>query len=78
VLHVLLHQGVGELLADQALGVVDGVQGVLSDLVLGGVADQTLLVGEGDLRGGGLVALVVGDDLHVVVSENGHTRLSGS
>jgi len=35
VLHVLLDQRVVELLADQALGVVDGVGGVLADLVLG-------------------------------------------
>jgi len=70
VLHVLLDHGVLELLADQTLSVLHGVGGVLGHLVLGCVADQTFILGEGDLAGGGLVALVVGDDFYVVVAED--------
>jgi hypothetical protein len=63
VLHVRLDLSVVELAADKTLGVEDGVVGVHGDLVLGGVADETLRVGERDVRGRGAVALVVGDNL---------------
>lgn len=47
--YVLLDERVVELLADHSLGVLDGVEGVLGDLVLGGVADESLFVGECNL-----------------------------
>ena len=40
-----------ELASDQTLGVEDGVVGVHGDLVLGGVTNETLGVGEGDKEG---------------------------
>jgi hypothetical protein len=67
VLGVVLDHGVGELAADQTLGVEDGVGGVHGDLVLGSITDQTLRVSETDIRGGGAVSLIVGDDLHAIV-----------
>ena len=44
VLHVLLHRGVGELAADQPLGIIDGVLGIRSRLILGSIANQPLVV----------------------------------
>jgi len=78
VLHVGLHLCVGELAADQALRVEDGVVRVHGDLVLGGVTNQALSVGEGDERGCGAVALVVGDNLNAVIAENTHARVRGT
>jgi hypothetical protein len=48
VLHIGLDLRIGELATDQSLGVEDGVLGVHGDLVLGGITNQTLGVGETD------------------------------
>jgi hypothetical protein len=48
VLHIGLDLRMGELATDQPLGVDDGVLGVHGDLVLGGITNQTLGVGETD------------------------------
>ena len=48
VLHVGLDLRIGELATDQSLGVEDSVLGVHGDLVLGGITNQTLGVGESD------------------------------
>uniref|UniRef100_A0A7S3NEG7 NAD-specific glutamate dehydrogenase n=1 Tax=Aureoumbra lagunensis TaxID=44058 RepID=A0A7S3NEG7_9STRA len=48
VLHVGLDLSIGKLATDQSLGVEDGVLGVHGDLVLGGITNQTLGVGETD------------------------------
>ncbi len=57
MLHVSLDGGVGELATDQPLGVEDSVGRVHGNLVLGGISDQTLSVGECDVRRGGAVTL---------------------
>ena len=67
VLDIGLDLGVVELATDETLRVKDGVVGVHRDLVLGGISDQTLVVGEGDIRRGGSVTLVVGNDFNTVV-----------
>jgi hypothetical protein len=67
VLHVRLHLSVVEATTDETLGVEDGVVRVHRDLVLRGIADETLGLGEGDVGWCGAVALVVGDDLNAVV-----------
>ena len=67
VLHVALDGSVVELAADEALGVEDGVLGVHGHLVLGGVSNQTLGVGESDVGRGGAVALVVGHDFNALI-----------
>jgi hypothetical protein len=63
VLHIGLDLSIGKLAADQSLGVEDGVLGVHGDLVLGGITNQTLGVGETDEGRSGSVALVVGNDI---------------
>ncbi|GBE60908.1 NAD-specific glutamate dehydrogenase [Babesia ovata] len=78
VLHVILDGGVVKPPSDEPLGVEDGVLGVAGLLVLGGVTNQTLSVGEGDVGGGGPVTLVIGDDLHVVVLVDTNTGVGGT
>jgi len=56
-----------ELAANEALGVEDCVLGVTGSLVLSGITDKTLFLSEGDVGGGGVEALIVGDDFDLVV-----------
>merc|ERR1719198_106739 len=65
------------LLRRAGLGVEDGVLGVHRDLVLGGVADEALAVGEGDVGRRGAVALIVRDDLHAVILPHADARVGG-
>ena len=67
VLDIGLNLGVAELASNETLRVEDGVVGVHRDLVLGGITDETLRVGEGDIGGCCAVTLVVGDDLDTVI-----------
>lgn len=68
MLHVTLDGGVSELPSNQPLGIEDGVARVHGDLILGGISNETLGVGEGHIGRGGAVTLVIGDDLNL---ENG-------
>ena len=70
VLHVGLDFRILELPPDETLGIEDGVCGVHGDLILCGVANETLGVCEGDEGGGGAVALVIGNDFDTVVPEH--------
>lgn len=49
VLHIRLNLGVSETTTDKTLSIENGVVGVHSDLVLGGITNQTLRVGESDI-----------------------------
>ena len=44
-----------------------GVDGVHGDLVLSGIFDESFGIDEGDIKGCGTVALIVGDDFNAVV-----------
>ena len=72
MLHVGLDFSIGELSTDQSLSVKNGVVGVHGDLVLCGITNQTLCVREGDEGRSGAIALVVGNDLNAVISENAY------
>jgi hypothetical protein len=78
VLHVGLDLGVGELSANQSLGVENSVMGVHGDLVLGGITNESLRVVESDIRGGGSVTLVVGNDFDSVVLPDSDTGVGGT
>lgn len=64
-------QGAGSGLLD----IEDGVDGVHGGLVLGGLTDQTLLLVEGDVRGGSEATLLVGNDLDIAALVDGNTRV---
>jgi hypothetical protein len=77
-LDVLLDGGVIEAATDQTLGVEDGVDGVHGSIVLGGLTDQTLLVGEGNERRGGERTLLVGNDLDIGAFVGSNARVGGT
>ena len=78
MLHIGLDFGIGELASNETLSVEDCVGRVHGDLVLCGITDETLGVGEGNERGGGAVTLVVGDDLDTVITEDTHAGVRGT
>ena len=48
-LEVLLDNALGELSADQSLGIEDSVNWVLGDLILGSISNKSLVLGETDV-----------------------------
>ena len=60
------------------LDVEDGVARVHGGLVLGGLADEALLIGEGNERRSGEATLLVGDDLDIGTLVDGHAGVGGS
>lgn len=73
MLDIRLHLGVGKLASNETLGVEYSVVGIHGDLVLCGVADQPLVVREGDIRRCCPVTLVVGNDFDSVVLPDTNT-----
>lgn len=71
----MLHSGIGPGAANQSLCVKDCVLWVGGELVLGCVTDQTLpLSGEGHIRWGDAVSLVVCNDLNTAILEHTNTK----
>jgi hypothetical protein len=64
VLHISLDFGIVETTTDETLSIEDGVLGVHSSLVLGSITNKALVVREGNIRGGGTVTLLVGNDFN--------------
>jgi hypothetical protein len=77
-LDVLLDGRVIETTTNQTLGIEDSVAGVHGSIVLGGLTDQTLLLGEGNERRGGERTLLVGDDLDIGTLVDSNTRVGGT
>jgi hypothetical protein len=78
VLHVPLDNVVGELAADHSLRVEDGVRRVHCGLVLRGVANQALIVREGNIGRGCPIAHLVRDDVNAVVAEDANAGIGCS
>lgn len=60
------------------LNVVDGVGGVGGGLVLGGVTNEALVLGEGDVRGSDSVTLIVDENLDLALLHHTDTAVGGS
>jgi len=75
---VALDSLVAKLATDEALGIEHGVSGVSGGLVLSSITDETLLLGEGDVRGGGVDTLIVSNDLDLVVLPHSNAGVGGS
>ena len=70
---------IGKVASDETFDVEDGVFGVDSGLVLGGITYETLAVlHEGDIGRGDTVTLVVGHDFDAAIFEDTHTRVGCS
>ena len=78
VLDVGLHLGVIEFTADETLRIEDSVVGVHGNLVLRGITNETLGVGERDIGGGRAVTLVVRNDFDTVVLPDTDARVRGT
>jgi NAD-specific glutamate dehydrogenase len=76
VLDITLNLFLGHLATDETLDIVDGVVWVSRGLVLGGVSDQSLLIGKGDIRGGDTISLVVDENLDLTLLHNTDTSES--
>jgi hypothetical protein len=61
-----------------SLGIEDGVAGVHGSIVLGGLTNQTLLVGEGDERRSGEGTLLVGNDFDIATLVDGNAGVGGT
>jgi hypothetical protein len=67
-----------EFSSDESLCIKDSVFWIFGNLVLGSVSDQSLIVGEPNIRWGGSVTLVIGNNFNSVVHVYSDTRVSSS
>jgi hypothetical protein len=76
--HIGLNGGISKFSADKSFGVEDCVGWVHGDLVFGGISDQSFGIVESNVRWGGSVTLVVGDNFDFTVLEDTDARVRGS
>lgn len=60
------------------LDIIDGVGGVSGGLVLGGVSNETLILGEGDVGRSNSVTLIVDKNLDLALLHHTDTAVSSS
>lgn len=75
-LHIFLDNWIIELSPDKSLCIEDGVSWILCDLILCSISDKSLSISEGNVRRGGPVSLIIGDDLNSLILPDAHTRIS--
>jgi len=63
---------------DETLGIEHGVLRVGCRLILRSLANQPLVLSEGDIGGCGTVSLVVSDDLHTALTEYADAAVCGA
>ena len=63
----ILNSLVREFATDETLGIEDGVGGVTSCLVLCGITNEALFLSKGNIRGGCVDTLVIGDDFDFII-----------
>lgn len=78
VLHILLNHWISKLPSDQSFGIEDGIVGILGHLIFGWVSDESFCFCEGNIRWGGSVALIIGDDLNPIILPDSYTRVGGA
>lgn len=71
LLNVRLHHNVVKPATDKTLGIVNGIERVHFGMVLGGITDEALGIGEGHIGWGDAVTLVVRDDIDATVLPHG-------
>mmetsp|Transcript_90821 Transcript_90821/g.207895 ORF Transcript_90821/g.207895 Transcript_90821/m.207895 type:complete len:265 (-) Transcript_90821:30-824(-) len=76
-LHVLLDRLILESTADQPLDIEQCLSRVDGGLILGGLSDQTFVIGKGNIRRGDSVTLIVGDDFHPPVFVDPYAGVGG-
>ena len=69
---------VREFSTDESLGIEDGVQWISGGLIFGGISNESLIFGEGNVRWSGVEALIVCDDFDLIVEPYSNTGVSGS
>jgi len=70
---------VGPFTTDESLSIEDSIFRVGSELILGGVTNQTLTLGrESDIGRSDSITLVVSDDFNSAVFEDADTRIGGA
>lgn len=77
-LDIALDSFVREFASDESLGVEDCVERIPGCLVLGSVANESLLISEGYVGGRSIQSLVIGHDLDLVVLPDAHARVRGA
>jgi hypothetical protein len=77
-LGVLDNRGIGELSTDKSLGIEDCVQWVSGSLILGSISDESLFLGESNVRWGGVQTLIVWYNFDFIVHPDSNAGVCGS
>jgi hypothetical protein len=73
VLHIFLYDRISEFSSDKSLGIEDSIVGIFGYLVLGCISYESLSFSEGDIRWGGPISLIIGNDLNSIILPNTDT-----